>query len=399
MDEIKSNSLAGVRVLAAINGLELFGHERGNMEVFKALRDMGAEVRVAVSARQSGGEVARELAVLGFSTFAVDFGPQWSLQWVKNEGLGFAIAQFKRLFSASTAFHREVRRFHPTHIHLGSPLAYSFISFGLLRCKQPLIWRMGDCPPVDSRFNLPIWRAAMRRTTRVVANSNYVRKSAVSQGIDSARISLIYNLAPSSNTGNPIHPPTLGVGEAALIYVGAVSAHKGLIPLVEAYAQVHLHHPGLRLWILGDSRWGKDFRRDLDKRIDELEIGDGILFAGQIEDPAPWYKAAAVHLAPSICEEALANVVLEAKSAGTPSIIFSSGGLPEMIRHWIDGYICEEKSAKCLAAAIDWMLEDRGRLARMGAAAREDSMGRFGRERFLQQWAEVYLNTLPRDTP
>ena len=54
--EIKSiPDLSNVRVLATINGVELFGHERGNIEVFKALRESGAEVVVGVSSRTHDG--------------------------------------------------------------------------------------------------------------------------------------------------------------------------------------------------------------------------------------------------------------------------------------------------------------------------------------------------------
>ena len=388
-----------MRVLAALNGLELFGHERGNIEVFKALREMGAIVRVGVSNQENGGDVAIELKGLGFETFPVSFGAQWSLMWLKEEGLKFAMVQFKRVFKSSWEFHRQIQEFQPTHIHLGSPLAYSFISLALLRWKLPLIWRMGDCPPAESRFNMPIWSAGMHRASRIVAISNYVCAEAVENGVPRDKISLVYNLAPSASDGEWVPPPVLGPEEYAMIYVGAVSAHKGLIPLVEAYALVCLGHPGLQLWILGESRWDKEFRELLDNRIAELGIVDKVLFAGQIHDPAPWYAAASIHVAPSLCEEALGNVVMEAKRAGSPSIAFPSGGLPEMIRHQIDGYVCEAKTSESLAGAINWMLADRGRLARMRVAAREDCEARFGCGRFMEQWAKVYLDILLPHAP
>jgi glycosyltransferase involved in cell wall biosynthesis len=385
--------LSGIRVIAAINSLELFGHERGNIEVFKALIEMGAEVRVGVNAREDGGEVAKELASLDIPTFPIAFGLQWSSRWLMNDGHRYVIPQFRQLFAASAGFYREVQKFQPTHIHIGASLVYSFISIALLRCKHPLIWRMGDCPPTDSRFNMPIWRAGMRRTTRVVANSDFVRMSAEIEGIPLGRITKIYNLAPSSS-GSDLLPPPLSDGEKALIYVGAISEHKGLIPLIEAYAKVRNYHSNLKLWILGGSRWDQDFRSVLDRLLAEHEITEDVLFAGHIKDPSPWYTAAAIHLAPSVWDEPGANVVMEAKRTGTPSIVFPSGGLPEMIRQKTDGFICDEKTSESLAEAIHWMLEDRDRLATMGRSAFEDSQCRFGKDRFLHEWAQVYLDTL-----
>ena len=76
----REGSLAGVRVLAALNGLELFGQERENIEVYKTLRGLGAIVCVGVNALEDGGDVGRQLRDLGFATFPLPFSNQWSLE-------------------------------------------------------------------------------------------------------------------------------------------------------------------------------------------------------------------------------------------------------------------------------------------------------------------------------
>ncbi len=66
-------ALVGVRVLAALNGLELFGHERGNIEVFKTLRDLGAEVTVGVDVKSNNHvDVELRRMVLPRSRFRSD---------------------------------------------------------------------------------------------------------------------------------------------------------------------------------------------------------------------------------------------------------------------------------------------------------------------------------------
>ena len=77
------SKLTGVRVLGAINGIELFGHERGNIEVFRTLNALGAEVRVGVHPIEDN-HVRDELERSGIGTFPIPFGPQWSIQWVKR---------------------------------------------------------------------------------------------------------------------------------------------------------------------------------------------------------------------------------------------------------------------------------------------------------------------------
>jgi glycosyltransferase involved in cell wall biosynthesis len=390
-DADRSSDLAGIRVLAALNGLELFGHERGNIEVFKALRQCGAELLVAVNERDEGGGVFAELHRLGFETFSLPFNPQWSLQFLRKHPQMLLTNPWAAL-RCSWRFRQAIRSFRPTHIHIGSPLAYSYVWLALMMCRVPLIYRLGDCPPVDSKFNLLIWKSAMRRTAVVVANSRFVLDRAVAAGARAETMQLIYSVAPARTEmrGNDDGP----FDSERIVYVGAIAEHKGLIPLVDAVAALISDRPRLQVDLCGGSMWDADFRRRLVGHIRELGIEDHVHLHGQVDDPTPYYRRAAVHVVPSIWDEPSANVVFEAKREGVPSIVFPSGGLAELVHHQVDGYICGSKSADSLVEALRWMMGNEDRLSAMRAAARADYLARFGPERFARQWASVYRSAL-----
>ena len=85
-------------------------------------------------------------------------------------------------------------------------------------------------------------------------------------------------------------------------------------------------------------------------------------------------------------------MVPEAKQAGVPSVVFASGGLPELIAHGEDGWICEGKTAESLEGAIERFLDLPDVEAEaMGDAARA-SMERLGitEGAFGDRWVEVY---------
>ena len=237
----------------------------------------------------------------------------------------------------------------------------------------------------------------MRRTSQIVVNSQFVRAQVECQLQDSQNITTIYNIAPVVSTSDTVggHLPKREEGAVPILYVGQLSEHKGLIPLVQAYAKIRSDYPGTVLWIVGKSMYDDEFHERIIHLAQQLGVINHIVFAGQT-NPTPWYQQAVIHVLPSLFSDPAPNVVLEAKREGLPSIVFPSGGAPELIRHKIDGFICRERSVTALEEGLRYLLSDLSGLRAMRAAAKENSTLTFGKDRFYRLWSEVYLSTSPR---
>jgi glycosyltransferase involved in cell wall biosynthesis len=289
------------------------------------------------------------------------------------------------------------RTFKPTHYHLGSLLPYTFIAPALALTRTPLVYRMGDCPPCQSKFHMVIWKRAMLRAARVVTNSEFVRRSAIDAGVSVNKVDLIYNFAPQSSAGGgEIVGHTLDARARRLLYVGSMSAHKGVLQLIQAFASISSRVPGLKLDLVGGSRYDAPFRHVVETRIDELGLQESVSLIGHVRNPETYYRAASALIVPSLWDEPGANVVFEAKREGTPAIVFPSGGLPEAVRHRVDGYVCNGRSPEALIEALEWMLSDTARLERMRDAAVSDFRERFDRPRFREQWIAAYAAAAAR---
>jgi glycosyltransferase involved in cell wall biosynthesis len=100
------------------------------------------------------------------------------------------------------------------------------------------------------------------------------------------------------------------------------------------------------------------------------------------------YSAADVIVVPSLLEN-LPNTIIEAMACGTPAVAFSTGGVPELIRHQEDGYLAEPHRPEDLAAGIEWVLDSDGeelaRRCRVRAVAEFDVAAMAARYRSLYE--------------
>lgn len=72
------------------------------------------------------------------------------------------------------------------------------------------------------------------------------------------------------------------------------------------------------------------------------------------EHLAKCYAAADAFITPSL-EDNLPNTVMESLACATPVIAFTTGGIPDMVKHMQNGYLAKYKDANDLANGIEWL--------------------------------------------
>ena len=78
--------------------------------------------------------------------------------------------------------------------------------------------------------------------------------------------------------------------------------------------------------------------------------------------------------------------------AGVPSVIFPSGGLPELVAHGRDGFVCRARTAVALREGIEYYLDAEADALREAGAAARASLERLGitKDAFAEAWLDVY---------
>ena len=206
--------------------------------------------------------------------------------------------------------------------------------------------------------------AALRRASRVLVPSAYLRAIALGWGLDPARTTVVANPAPEV----PVHPTrdearaALGIEGFALGVAGRLTEQKALEDTLAALARV----PRVALLVLGD---GPE-RAALERRAAQLDVSDRVRFlgAGTRDDVIVLFRAVDAALLTSAWEN-LPHTLLEALAAGTPVIATAVGGIPEVVRDGENGLLVPPRDVAATASAIDRLVRDEVLRASLAAAA------------------------------
>lgn len=113
-----------------------------------------------------------------------------------------------------------------------------------------------------------------------------------------------------------------------ILYVGAIQPRKNLVRLVSAFESAKLHHPDMKLVIVGEKAWLSDSIID---RMNRSPFAEDIVRTGKalFRELPVWYRNARLFAFPSLYE-GFGLPVLEAFASGTPVLLGNASSLPEV---------------------------------------------------------------------
>lgn len=387
----EASVLGGVRILALFGGAHLFGQERANLEVMRTVNKAGAEVRLIVDERYAGGEMEGELARLGFSFTRARFSVHWHYA-VRNPRYFFF--NLSALRSTARALRQEIRDWRPTHLYLMNWNYFASGFFAFRSTRLPLIFRAGDLLPDHSPLHRWLTRQLLRRACLLVCNSEFLKRDMMRLGAPPQQLRVIHNHPPLRPAAPETEPPPATPG-VTLLFIGQVARHKGIAILVDAAREMILAGNDITLWIAGESTWGDPLEEQLKEEVTRNNLQGRIVFLGKRRDIPELLARADIHICPSVVDDPSPNVILEAKREGVPSVAFPVGGIPELIEHKVDGFLCRSASREALIEGVTYFVQNPQARQAAALAARQSYETSFGFPRFQREWAEIFRETMP----
>jgi glycosyltransferase involved in cell wall biosynthesis len=233
-----------------------------------------------------------------------------------------------------------------------------------LTCGKPFVVQLWGTDVELAKRARPLARSVLRRARLVVCASNALAQAARELGAGEVRV-IPSGVELPERVGEPTEPP-------AVLFVGRLSAEKGILELVQAA-------DGMKLVVAGDG--------PLRERV------PGALGFVPHHELGPLYERAAVVAVPSH-REGFGVACAEAMAAGRPVVASAVGGLLDLVVDGETGLLVPPRDVQALRAALERLLADGELRQKLGAAGRERVRERFSWPAVTAATIEAYEEAL-----
>jgi glycosyltransferase involved in cell wall biosynthesis len=264
-------------------------------------------------------------------------------------------------------FARCLRRVRPSVVHANSFYALPEATVARL-LGVPVVLHVHDIPPAGTKAR------AIHRWSRVVASRVVACSRAAAEPFAEAG-STVVTVIPN---GVPLPSGRRPTADAPVVgTVARIEHRKGIDVFLDAAVRLAAARPEIRFRVWGPDGLGADaaYAARIHERVRRL-AGEGIdVSAGPVRDAGNAIGGWAVFVLASR-QDPYPLATLEAMAWGLPVVGTRAGGIPDQIDDGYTGLLVPPDDPEAIAAAVLDLLNDDGRAAAMGRAARARSASR-----------------------
>ena len=232
-----------------------------------------------------------------------------------------------------------------------------------------------------------ITRAALRRTTRVIALSRSLAAATAALDVPAEHITVVPN---GVNLANFPHQPE-STREPVILYVGSLIARKAPNVLIDAMPEILARCPQHRLVLIGEG----EERTALEAQIARLGLAEQVRLIGTQtqQQVGEWMRQAQVFVLPSY-EEGQGVVLVEALASGTPCVGSTAGGIPDVVTEDV-GRVVAPGDTGALAKAILDVIGNPTRWQELSVGARRRAETTYDWDLIARQLMKIYQSVGP----
>lgn len=219
--------------------------------------------------------------------------------------------------------------------------------------------------PLRYRIFRPLFRAAVKGATRIMAVSQAMYDGTLTLGVTPSRVTLVRLGVRDVGLARTV--PALPGAPTRFLFIGSLTGRKGLDVLIEAFAHA-TPHAEMSLRIVGDG----PLRQDLERQILASGSLARIEMVGLVApaDLQSQFALSDVLVLPSR-SEGLGLVCVEAMMAGLPVIASDIPGPRDVVKNGLTGILVPVDEPVALAEAMLELARDPARRMELGRSGRD----------------------------
>lgn len=375
-----------LKILFICAGGTVSGREVATLNLMRALRERGHDVR-CVASSWGDGKLVERLNAEAFEHISLPLGfisktLNWSALWM-------TLDQLRRVPGLWSGFRRYRREFEPDVV-VQSNFHHIFLLWPLLDARKTFFHVHDDFPASD--FYRRLFGFLNRRLCAVICVSRFIANSIGRLGIPPEKISAVYNgiaveeILNEDESGSSLASHREGAVVVGI--VGQVGPWKGHDDLLEALRELKGEGRPFSCIIYGSGE--QSYRQSLMEKIAAYDLSAEVHFADYVKSLKEIYTTIDVCVVPSRVNEAFGMVAAEAAHFGVPVVATRRGALSEIVCDGETGFLVDAQSPGELAARLRSLIEDTALRSRMGEAARRGAR-RFTSQLAAQQVEEIFF--------
>lgn len=251
---------------------------------------------------------------------------------------------------------------------------------------------------LDKRF-IPLGKDALRRADAIIAVSGHTKKwmfkvfgrhlakktRVIPGGID-------IGAYPRSGKTQKIDKKYHLENKKLVIYAGRLIKNKGIDYLIKA-----AHKIKAEIYILGSGEEKENLLKLAKERKAKNVHFMGYFAREYLKELRTFYRRADVVVVPSVWDEPLGLVILEAMASGTPVVGTHKGGIPLAVKDGYNGFLIRARSARAIYQAVNKILRDPELRATLAQNARQTVEEKFDWSHLVGKLEEMYQKIIEKN--
>lgn len=305
---------------------------------------------------------------------------------------------------------RAVNRFSPHIIDVENRPQYVLTMKRMNPGKRVWLYLHSSTFISPSYISPPKLHQCLQAADKIIVNSEFIRRVVASKapevsaklrviypGVDTVRFPSQYSAEGSAKRESLRQKRGLN-GKKVVLFMGRLIPLKGVHHLLNIVPELVKSHPELVVVIVGSPFYGSHRKTAYARKLEQLgrKSPGHVQFVPYVpySEVPGWMLVADVAVVPSGQREAFGLVNVEAMSCGVPIVATRAGGMKEIIRNGVTGYLVRQSRVEPeLKEKLLLLLGDKQLRQKLGKRSRERVEQTFTWQHTADRWVKLLKNS------